>query len=62
MMKSIQWPTALVVCVTIVSLAATIVLGPLAGLDRETLHLVLGSEGVLGTAIAGLMRALFDNK
>ncbi len=62
MPKNLSWPTAAVLCVAIVCLALTIVLGPYLGLDAETLRFVLGAEGVIGASIAALMRSLLNGK
>lgn len=56
--KKLHWPTAAVCCTAIVAVAATAILGPLTGLDAETLRMVLGGEGVLGVAVASLLRPM----
>lgn len=56
--RTLSWPTAIVILVAIVALAATAILGPLAGLDADTLATLLGAEGAIGATVAGLCRAL----
>lgn len=58
----ISWQTALIVCVAIVAIASTAILGPLAGLDAETLRYVLGAQGAIGVIVAGVSRALLGGE
>jgi hypothetical protein len=55
---TVSWPTAAVVITGIVAAAAIAILGPLAGLDADTITTLLGTTSVLGTVLAGLMRQL----
>jgi hypothetical protein len=57
-MSRLHWPAAIVICVAFVTLASTAVLGPLTGLDGESLRFVLSGEGALGVIAAALIKPL----
>lgn len=55
----LSWPTAVVLCVALLVIAATVLAGPSLGLDGESMHYVMGAESVLGVLVLGVMRGLF---
>lgn len=59
-MRSISWPTAVVLCVAILVIGATLLAGPALGLEAETMHFALGSESVIGFVVLALTRKLLD--
>lgn len=58
-MKTLSWPTAAVLIVLTLAIAAIAVVGPLTGLDGDALRFVLGGTSIVGVLLAGIMRALF---
>lgn len=60
--RSPNWPTAAILMVALVAIAATVLAGPSLGLDGETLRYVLGSEAGLGLVVLGVMRGLLDGR
>lgn len=58
-MKTLSWPTAAVLIVLTLAIAAIAIVGPLTGLDGDALRFTLGGTSIVGVLLAGVMRALF---
>ena len=56
--KKLEWPTAAVLMVAMLAIAATVLAGPALGMSADTLQTVLASEGILGAIALGVMRQL----
>lgn len=61
-MREISWPTAFVIAVIIGAVVVTLLLGPVAGLDSDTITAALAAEGALGTLVAGFMRQVMASR
>lgn len=57
----ISWQTTIVLCVAIVAITVTLIVGPLLEVDAETLKIALGGEGLLSAIVLGLMRPAWRN-
>lgn len=59
--QKIQWPTALVLCVVVLSLAAAYLLGPSLGVPEESHETLVAGVGLIGSAALAFMRGILSH-